>query len=97
MRVMRVVGEEMCRLCPEENCGRGSAGKLPAVPTFSMRLHGDEFEATAHCSTRSDRAGQVRIMQRVVKCLRLLQSAAAIGPGSSEADVLSNMHSDTVL
>jgi hypothetical protein len=95
MRVMRVVGEEMCRLCPEENCGRGSTGKLPAVPTFPMRLHGGELEATAHCSTRRDRAAQVRIMRCVGKQLRRLQAAATSGPGSS--GVLSSMHFDTVL
>ena len=76
MRVMRVVGEEMCRLCPEEKSGRGSVGELPAVPTFPMRLHGSELEATAHCSIRSDSAAQVRIMRCVGKRLRRLQAAA---------------------
>ena len=95
MRGMRVMGEELHRLQAEENSGRGSASKLPAVPTFPMRLHGGELEATAHCSTRRDRAAQVRIMRCVGKQLRRLQAAAASGPGSS--GVLSSMHFDTVL
>jgi hypothetical protein len=95
MRVMRVVGEELHRLQAEEGSGRGSASKLPAVPAFSMRLHGGEFEATTHCSTRSDCAGQVRIMQRVVKRLRRLQAAAASGPGFS--CVLSNVQKYSLL
>ena len=95
MRGMRVMGEELHRLQAEENSGRGSARKLPAVPTFPMRLHGGELKATAHCSTRIDRAGQVRIMRCVGKRLRRLQAAATSRPGSS--DVLSSMHSDTVL
>ena len=95
MRVMRVVGEEMCRLCLEEKSGRGSVGELPAVPTFPLRLPGGEFEATTHCSTRSDCAGQVRIMQRVVKRLRRLQAAAASGPGFS--CVLSNVQKYSLL
>ena len=95
MRVMRVVGEELHRLQAEESSGRGSVGELPTVQTFPMRLHGGEFEATAHCSTRSDRAGQVCIMQGVVKRLRRLQAAAASGPGSS--DVLSNVQKYSLL
>ena len=96
MRVMRVVGEEMCRLCLEEKSGRGSVGELPAVPTFPLRLPGGEFEATAHCSIRSrDSAAQMRIMRCVGKRLRQLQAAATSGPGSS--GVLSSMHFDTVL
>ena len=95
MRVTRVVGEELHRLQAEESSGRGSVGELQAVQTFPMRLHGGEFEATAHCSTRSDHAGQVRIMQRVVKLLRRLQVAAASGPGSS--GVLSNMQKYSLL
>jgi hypothetical protein len=79
----------------EENSGRCSIGKLQAVPTFPMRLHGGELEATAHCSTRRDRAAQVRIMRCVGKRLRRLQAAATNGPCSSH--VLSSLHSDTVL
>jgi hypothetical protein len=80
----------------EENSGRGSVGKLPAVPTNPMRLPGGELKATAHCSIRSDSgAAQVRIMRWVGKRLRRLQAAAASGPGSS--GVLSSMHFDTVL
>ena len=88
------MGQELHRLQAEEKSGRGSA-KLPTVPTFPMLLHSGELKATAHCSTGSDRAGQVRIMQRVGKRLRRLQAAAASGPGSS--GVLSSMHFDTVL
>jgi hypothetical protein len=79
----------------QENSGRGSTGKLPAVPTFPMRLPGGELKATAQCSTRSDCAGQVRIMQRVVKRLRRLQAAAASGPGFS--CVLSNVQKYSLL
>jgi hypothetical protein len=89
------MGEELHRLQAEENSGRGSASKLPAVPTISVWVHGGELKATAHCSTRSDRAAQVRIMRWVGKRLRRLQAAAASGPGSS--GVLSSMHFDTVL
>ena len=92
---MRVMGEELHRLQAEENSGRGSVGELPTVQTFSMRLHGGELKATAHCSTRRDRAAQVRIMRCVGQQLRRLPAAATSGPGSS--DVLSSMHSDTVL
>jgi hypothetical protein len=89
------MGEELHRLQAEENSGRGSTCKLPAVPTFPMRLPGGELKATAHCSTRRDRAAQVRIMRCVGKQLRRLQAAATSGPGSS--GVLSSMHFDTVL
>jgi len=79
----------------EEKSGRGSVGELPAVPTIPLRLTGGELKATAHCSTRRDRAAQVRIMRCVGKRLRRLPAAATSGPGSS--DVLSSMHSDAVL
>ena len=96
MRGVRSMEEQLYRLhSQEENSGRGSTGKLPAVPTFPMRLPGGELKATAHRSTRRDRAAQVRIMQCVGKRLRRLQAAATSGPGSS--DILSSMHSDTVL
>ena len=95
MRVMRVVGEEMCRLCPEDKSGRGSVGKLPAVPTIPMRLPGGELEATANCRTGSDRAAQVRIMRCVGKRLRRLQATATSGPGFS--CVLSNVQKYSLL
>ena len=95
MRVMRVVGEEMCRLSPKEKEGSGFACQLPAVPTFPMRLPGGELKATAHCSIRSDSAAQVRIMRCVGKRLRRLQAAATSGPGSS--DVLSNVQKYSLL
>ena len=89
------MGEELHGMQAEESSGRGSA-KLPTVQTFPMRLPGGEFEATAHCSIRSDSgAAQVRIMRCVGQQLRRLPAAATSGPGSS--DVLSSMHSDTVL
>jgi len=97
MRVMRVVGEELHRMQAEESSGRGS-DKLPTVPktpTFSMRLHGGELEATAQCSTRRDRAAQVRFMRWVGKRLRRLQAAAASGPGFS--CVLSNVQKYSLL
>ena len=88
--------QELLRgVCKEEESERPAAIELPAVPTFSMRLPGGELEATAPCSTRSDRAAQVRFMRWVGKRLRRLQAAAASGPGSS--GVLSSMHFDTVL
>ena len=86
--------EELHGMQAEESSDRGSA-KLPTVPTFPMRLHGGELKATAHCSTRSDRAGQVRIMRCVGKRLRRLQAAATSGPGSS--DVLSNVQKYSLL
>ena len=89
------MGEELHGMQAEESSGRGSVDKLPTVPTFPMRLHSGELKATAHCSTGSDRAGQVRIMQRVGKRLRRLQAAAASGPGSS--DVLSNVQKYSLL
>ena len=95
MRGVRSMEEQLYRLHAEENSGHGSASKLQAVPTFSMRLHGGELKATAHCSTRSDCAGQVRIMRCVGKRLRRLQAAAASGPGSS--DVLSNVQKYSLL
>ena len=95
MRGVRNMEEQLCRLSPKEKDGSGFACQLQAVPTFPMRLHGGELKATAHCSTRRDRAAQVRIMRCVGKRLRRLQAAATSGPGSS--DVLSSMHSDTVL
>jgi hypothetical protein len=88
------MGEELHGMQAEESSGRGSA-KLPTVQTFPMRLPGGELEATVHCSTRSVRAAQVRIMRCVGKQLRRLQAAATSGPGSS--GVLSSMHFDTVL
>ena len=95
MRLMRVVGEELHRMQAEESSGRGSSAKLPAVLTFPMRLHGSELEATAHCSTRRDRAAQVRIMRCVGKQLRRLQAATASGPGFS--CVLSNVQKYSLL
>ena len=83
MRGVRSMEEQLYRLHSQEKNGSGSVGELPTVQTFPMRLHGGELKATAHCSIRSDREGQVCIMQRVVKQLRRLQPAAASGPGSS--------------
>ena len=95
MRGVRSMEEQLYRLHSQEKNSSGSASKLPKVPTISMRLPGGELEATAHCSTRRDRAAQVRIMRCVGKQLRRLQAAATSGPGSS--GVLSSMHYDTVL
>ena len=88
------MGEQLHRMQAEESSGRGS-DKLPTVLTFPMRLHGGELKATAHCSTRSDRAAQVRIMRCVGKRLRRLQAAAASRPGFS--CVLSNVQKYSLL
>ena len=95
MRGVRNMEEQLCRLSPKEKDGSGFACQLQAVPTFPMRLHGGELKATTHCSTRSDRAGQVRIMQGVVKRLRRLQVAATSGPGF--CCVLSNVQKYSLL